>query len=158
MGVKIQHKGRDVIKDITKRAIPVAVKIGVQGKEAGKAHGKATVADIAAIHEFGLGNNPRRSWLRDWVDLNEAVSREKLRKGYQKVLSGQINVETLATAFGTWAVASIQERIAAGISPALSPETVKRKESSIPLIDTGVLRSSITFILESGDMVGGIIP
>lgn len=157
MSVRIQNKNPKAIEKRIAAMRTVAVKVGIQGTEAARVNGKATIADIAAIHEFGLGNVPERSWLRSWHDENLEVARDKLRKGYRKVISGDITPETLATAFGIWAVASIQERIASGLSPALEAETVKRKGSSVPLIDTGLLRSSVTFVLETGEMVG-IIP
>jgi hypothetical protein len=158
MGVQLKHKNRDGVRRLIARAKHVDIKIGVQGSDAKRDHGGVSIADIAAIHEFGLGNNPERSWLRAWHDENAEVAREKLRKGYRKVLTGEINVETLGTAFGIWAVSSIQERIAAGIAPGLEAETIARKGSSVPLIDTGLFRSSITYVLESGDMIGGVIP
>ncbi len=158
MGVRIQHKNRDGVQRVIARAKHVEIRIGVQGSDAKRDHGGVSIADIAAIHEFGLGNVPERSWLRAWHDENQTLAPEKLRKGYRKVLSGEINVETLGTAFGVWAVASIQERISSGIAPGLEGETVARKGSSIPLIDTGLFRSSITYVLSSGEMIGGIIP
>ena len=157
MAVQITNKNPKAIQQRIANLRNIAVKVGIQGTEAARLNGKATIADIAAIHEFGLGNVPERSWLRAWHDENRETALEKLRKGYRRVISGEINPETLATAFGIWAVSSIQERISSGLSPALEAETIRRKESSVPLIDTGLLRSSITFVLETGEMVG-VIP
>lgn len=157
--MSVTEKNPRALKDLVKRLQQgVVIKVGIQGAQASKDHDGITVADIGAIHEFGLGNNPVRSWLRAWFDENENVLREDLRRGYRKVIQGAINPETLAEALGLKMVASIQTRITNGIPPALSPETIARKESSVPLIDTGVFKSSITFVLESGNMVGGFIP
>ena len=153
--VRIQDKNPDAIrKRMEALSERIRVRIGIQGVEASKDHGGATVADIAAIHEFGLGNVPVRSWLRGWYDGAEAQIREDLRKGMQKVIAGEISQHTLATALGLKGVVGIQERISSGIPPELSPETIDRKESATPLIDTGLFRSSITFVLDSGDMIG----
>ena len=159
MSNTVREKNPKAIKQlIAKLSRPIVVRVGIQGSEASRMYEGVSVADIAAIHEFGLGNNPVRSWLRAWFDENEQRLAEDLRRGYRRVIAGDINAETLANAFGLRAVTSIQERISAGISPPLHPETIRRKGSSTPLIDTGVLRSSVTFVLESGEMVGGFIP
>lgn len=158
MGSSVKQKNPTALKDRIAAMPRVVIKVGVQGTTANRQHGKVTVCDIAAIHEFGLGNVPERSWLRAWYDEHEAEAVAMIRKGYQKVISGEINAQTLATAFGVWAVASIQERISAGISPALNPETVDSKGSSVPLIDTGLLRSSITFVVSvDGNPLAGVM-
>ena len=163
MASGVKQNNRNAIKDRMK--LPrITIKVGVQGTEAERSHGSVTIVDIAAIHEFGLGNVPERSWLRAWFDEHEAEGLEKLRKGFQKVIAGSITVETLGTALGTWAVASIQERISAGISPDLAETTkagkaalAKGQTSYIPLIDTGLFRSSITFIVEvDGQPITGV--
>lgn len=158
----VTEKNPNAIKDLIKRLSPrLIVKVGIQGAEASKVHPESprvTVVDIAAIHEFGLGNNPVRSWLRAWFDQNEVQLREDIRRGYRRVISGEINLETLGIAIGTKSVASIQERISTNIPPPLKPQTIERKESSTALIDTGLLRSSVTFVLDSGDMIGGFVP
>jgi len=158
VGVKVKQRNPNAIKDRIAATPRISVKVGVQGTEATRDHGGVTVVDIAAIHEFGLGNVPSRSWLRAWYDAHETEAAEKMRKGYQKVISGEINAETLGRAIGLWAVASIQERISAGISPGLSDATKARKESTTPLIDTGLFRSSITFVLSTGDILSGVLP
>lgn len=153
MGVKVTNRNGGVIKELIARLEHrMNVKVGVQGSDATKPHGPVTVVDIAAIHEFGLGNNPERSWLRAWFDENQGEATAKLRSGMQNVIAGKISIETLGRALGLWAQTSMQARIAAGISPGLAAETIARKESSTPLIDTGVFRSSITFVVETGEM------
>lgn len=158
MGAKVSQRNPRAIKDRIAAIKPLSVKVGVQGTEANRPHGKVTVVDIAAIHEFGLGNVPVRSWLRGWYDAHEAEGMEKLRSGYRKVIAGELTVEVLGHALGVWAVASIQERISAGITPALKPATIEAKESSTPLIDTGLLRSSVTYVLSTGDILSGVLP
>lgn len=160
---EIREKNSGAIRELIGRLNKsIVVRVGIQGAEAGKQHEGVSIADIAVIHEFGLGNNPVRSWLRAWFDENESQLKEDIRRGYQKVIAGTINEETLATALGMKAVAGIQARISAGIAPPLSPDYLKRKANgkggSTPLIDTGLFRSSVTFVLESGDMIGGFIP
>ncbi len=157
MGARITQKNPRAIRDRVDAIKPVTVKIGIQGSDATKVHDKALVVEIAAIHEFGLGV-PRRSWLADWYDQHEKEGLDKLRAGMRKVIAGELSSETVARALGLWGVASIQERISNGINPPLDPATIAAKGSSTPLIDRGVLRSSITFVAETGDMVSGVLP
>lgn len=112
-----------------------------------------TVADIAGIHEFGLGV-PERSWLRDFVDQNRAVLLAKLRDIGKRVARGE-DPDLLTERFGLEVVGMIKERIIAGIEPPLAPETLVRKleltgaPKETPLILFGQFISSIAHRLES---------
>lgn len=144
--VRITEKNPRAIKDAVKSvSAGMEVHIGIQGKEGEKVEGGITVLELGIIHEFGLGHVPSRSWLRGWFDSSEARFVGLIQKGMTRVIAGEIPMESLANALGLKGVAEIQERISAGIPPALKAETVRQKKSSIPLIDTGVLRASITF-------------
>lgn len=120
--------------------------VGVIGAEADEIHtdGTATIGEIAAIHEFGLGV-PRRSFLGDFVDANAAA----LSASWSTVqeagrAAGRPSI-TAYERFGAWVVGQIQKRIAAHIPPPLAPSTIEAKGSSTPLIDTGALRGAITY-------------
>lgn len=107
----------------------------------------ATVLDVATFHEFGLGV-PERSFLRGWFDENIDRSVEALRRLLVSVIEGKRTKEQALELFGVWLQGEIQQRIAAGISPAITFETAHRKGSTVALIDTGQLRSSVTFKIE----------
>lgn len=122
------------------------VDVGVIGSDASAMHNDAdlTMAAIAEIHEFGLGQQLRRSWLRDWITENESEIERRLRALNTKVLKGRLTVDVALARFGLWAQGSIQLRIAAGIEPENAQSTIDAKGSSTPLIDSGQFRSSIT--------------
>ncbi len=136
----------------------VSMLVGVQGKEADEAHQESeqTVGEVASINELGLGV-PERSFLRAWVDENEAAIMEDLRDVMRGVLAGRFTKEQGMQLLGVKYVAAIQERITAGIEPPNAPYTIAKKGSSTPLIDTGQLKSAITFLLEAmiSSMTGG---
>lgn len=140
------------------------VKVGVIGDEAeaskkvkvrGKPKGRGkkgkfkviltgnTVVEIATIHEFGIGV-PERSFIRAFVDENEALIKKKIRTLGKKVVKGTLSSKQALDILGVWLTGKIQSRIAKGIPPALAQATIDRKGSSKPLINTGQLRSSIT--------------
>lgn len=119
------------------------VKVGVLSRDfdAATKDGKTSVGLIATVHEFGLGV-PRRSWLRDWFDGSRARAQSAMVTLLQK---NPTNVERAFEQLGLWAVGQIQQRIARRIPPPNSDATIARKGSDVPLIDTGQLRSSITY-------------
>jgi hypothetical protein len=123
--------------------------VGVHGPEGAAEHAveegepPLTVADVATIHEYGLGNNPERSFIRAWADENKSQNEQTLLKIGQACVRGRYDATTGLNRAGLLFVAQIQRRIRAGIAPPLSPVTIARKGSSTPLINTGQLWTSI---------------
>ncbi len=106
-----------------------------------------SMAAIGAIHEFGSGKIPERSFLR--VPLRKG--QDELKKVFvrlmPKVVSGELTMMQALESVGAKAASIPQEAIAAGIAPANSPVTIARKGSSRPLIDTGAMRQAITYVI-----------
>lgn len=128
---------------------PVTLSVGIHEDKGGGAAKEGadglTVAQVGAFHEFGLGV-PRRSFIADWADENEARHKSQLAKMAKAVAKGAVpSVEVGLERLGNLYVGEVQRRIAAGIDPPLAQSTIDRKGSSVPLIDTGQLRSSITY-------------
>jgi hypothetical protein len=115
-----------------------------------------SIVEIGAIHEFGAGNVPERSFLRATVDLHQKKYQRYLTKGLrrevmQAAAGKQASGESITLKrAGLMAEGDIKKRIASGINPPLSPITIARKKSSVPLIDTGQLRASIASELRKG--------
>lgn len=109
-----------------------------------------TVAEIGAIHEFGLGTAPRRSFLADWQDENGDRILKVITNGARALTLGRLQTpEQFLEQFGAWAAGDVQRRMADNIPPPLSPITIRRKRSSVALIDTGQLRSSISYRVDA---------
>lgn len=120
--------------------------VGIHADEGGAQHSDGqTVAEIAESHEFGLGV-PTRSWLRGWVDGNQTQIEDDIRDfavaGVKRGTPSEVVAQQLALRFA----GRVQKRITntPGDWPPNSPVTIAKKGSSKPLIDTGVMRSSIT--------------
>lgn len=140
---------RRLLKRLDKARRGAAVTVGIHGPEGGAGHsGGLTVAEVATFHEFGTGSIPARSFVRGWADEKETENEEVIRAVAEGIVKGTFTTQQGLERIGTRFVASIQARIAGGIGPALAPSTVVAKGSSVPLIDTGQLRSSITFKVE----------
>jgi hypothetical protein len=125
------------------RIVQVGVFASGKGGDTKKQDDKLTVLEVAIFNEFGLGV-PERSFIRAYVDANEKRIKEMCRVLALQVLAGKISQEQALELLGLKLVGEIQQRIADGIPPPNAPSTIKAKGSSVPLIDTGQLRSSIT--------------
>lgn len=142
-GVKDKDLGyADLVKKVFKLdATAIAVGILSTASE--------EVVQIASAHEFGLGV-PERSFLRSWFDQNESKAQALFSKLLLKVIARKLTKERAIEFFGLWLQGEIQKNISEGnISPSLALETVERKGSSTPLIDTGQLRSNISYRIEN---------
>ncbi len=127
---------------------------GARPKRKGKGQkrgGKMTLAEIANVHEFGallknadgevIGEIPARSFIRAWFDANEGRIQAKFVERLSKV--GPANWALAFDQVALWIEAELKRNIRRGIPPPLAAETIRRKRSSKPLIDTGQLLNAI---------------
>jgi hypothetical protein len=142
---------------------PPSVRVGILAQDADTAYVRkadraantnsvesaVTLLQVAIFNEFGTSRIPARSFLRAWVDENEETIREKFFILMKSVVKGERTKEQILDLIGLWAVGQIQERISAGIEPGNAQSTIDRKGSSKPLIDTGLLRSSISHMVDA---------
>lgn len=138
-----------------------AIRIGIIGDQAGadkEGSGEssaATLGEIASYHEFGLGTNPERSFVRAWFDDNKAEAVRDIRKMAEQIALLRIKKDQGLGLLGAKWVGQMQKLISSHIDPPLEDATVDRKKATgmggeTPLIATGQLRSSITWdVVES---------
>ena len=116
-----------------------------EGSQTARGTEALTVAQLGAFHEFGLGV-PRRSFIADWFDDTKAEHEEQLRKMAKAVVAGTVpSIEIALERLGNRYVGEVQRRIRQGIPPPLKPATIKRKGSSVALIDSGQLWTSLRY-------------
>ena len=144
-----------IIRTLNKDLDGVVVKVGVQAKDKAVRRGKGgsirntdqPLAVIAAIHEFGLGDMPQRSFLRSAYDENLPM----IDKMIQRVANGAVfglGTNAALNQLGNVVQGMVQRKIVDGPFVPNSAATIKRKKSSKPLIDTGPLRQSIRYVIE----------
>ena len=105
--------------------------------------GGMTIAQIGALHEFGQGHNPERSFLRAWADSDEPSWLGRLKETLFRALLGD---GRWVDDFGKYAVEGVRARIRLGIPPPLKHATVKRKKNgSTPLIESEQLLKGIVY-------------
>lgn len=132
-----------------------SVKVGLPKENVGgKVYGDGwTVLDNGLVHEYGTPDIPRRSFLRTPFLLNEKAIREFIAKQGKAALNGDIEPKAAMSLIGIKAQKiSLKAFDTRGYGkwPDISEETKRRKGSSKPLIDTGTLRQSITWVVTDG--------
>lgn len=142
--VTVKDRGwKAVLTRITRAARgKPTLSIGIHAEEGAETHtGEGiTMAELGEIHEFGLGV-PQRSFIGGWADENEDLHKAQLKAMAQAVVKGTVeSAEQGLERLGVLFVAQVQKRMSDGIEP---PSLVDGRV--IRLIDTGQLRSSITF-------------
>ena len=145
-GDRLGTKLRQIRERLQKNSgVLVGVPAGTGSYEDG-----APIAVIAAVQEFGSadGRIPERSFLRVPLRQNSETFQAIWRAQVPKVVDGDMTMQQVMSQLGARAAAVSQEAISEGIAPENAESTKKRKGSSKPLIDTGRLRQSITFIVE----------
>ncbi len=148
MSISIVDRGyRKLIRRLKEPARFVTV--GIHNDDGAQEHSDGlTIAEVGAFHEFGLGNNPRRSFIADWADENRAKHTRFIGVVLKDYLVGKhATIDQASELVGIQFQGEIQRRIAQTPAdwPELKQETIDRKGSSKPLIDTGALRGAITY-------------
>jgi hypothetical protein len=150
--IRDTDKGFRALVDSFKANPKTTITVGIHAREGAAAHKGSkfgeTVADVATLQEFGADGIPQRSFLRAWFDENQAQTAEATKRMLQSVMQGKRTKQAALELLGQAFVGQIQKRIAQGIAPPNSPDTIARKGSSTPLIDTGQMRSAITYAVE----------
>lgn len=149
--VTVRDKGWNLLKAKLAKGVP-RVRVGIFGDAAAaKANDSdKTVGQIANAHEHGLGV-PRRSWMRDTVEANQADILNGLRRAARAVLSPSAPRGTevkLLGQVGQHIAGLMRQRISSGIAPALSERYLPRKLAKYP--------GTTTPLIASGQMWGAI--
>lgn len=123
------------------------------GYPAGKEEADGTpVALIAAAHNFGVPDKglPERPFMTQAVMGAQQKIVTLNRDNLLKVLHGDMTTDAALGQLGAFVVGAIQREIKGGNFVALKDETIERKHSSKPLIDTGQMLQSTTYVIEEG--------
>jgi hypothetical protein len=148
---------RELLKRVKMPAVAIATgvlaKDGAQPKQG--TEGALELIEVAVWNEFGTSRAPARSFIRAWFDAEEPTLREKLTVLLQEVVAGKLTRDQALERMGLYCVGAIQKRIAEGIAPENAPSTIEKKTkgaggSTTPLVDTGQLRSSISYEVRQG--------
>ena len=134
------------IKELTTKEIKIGISadVGTYTNKDGSVGPK--IVEVGRWHEYGLGDNPRRSFLRVPMIDKQFIIQKHIKEGWGNILSGKstaikelgklgiVGQEISKGAFATGGYGKWEK---------LKPQTVKRKGSSDILIDKSKLVNSI---------------
>lgn len=131
-----------------------AVFVGLpKEKVGGKVYGDgSTIISVGASHEYGAKYLPKRSFLRAPFLIKKNEINKSIANQYKLVQEGKINPDIALGRIGAIAVNYSKGAFTSlgyGEWKPIKLETAKRKGSSQTLIDTGVLRSSISWVIRN---------
>jgi phage gpG-like protein len=123
------------------------VSVGIVQSEKKHPGSPYSVAQIAAVHEFGSddGRIPQRSFIRSTYDENLKDNVTFLKQLQAHVLLGKLSKAQALTTLGEVVSKQMVEKINGRELQPNQSATIKRKKSSTPLVDTGQLKGSLTF-------------
>lgn len=149
--VKIVRKGdaRKALARVGKAlAGPSHVKVGFPSGTGGDIVMRAVYQEFGTAGGGWGGPIPERPFfrnaMRDGIDGYRRIAVSDAKKIYRD----QMNMTTSLSRMGLQAQGDIQRSISSNTPPPLSPVTVQRKGSTATLIDTGEMRSRVSFVID----------
>ncbi|KAB0676016.1 HK97-gp10 family putative phage morphogenesis protein [Aureimonas leprariae] len=152
---RVEHKSPGKLKAAL-RALhalgrgPRQVKVGFP---AGKAN--SDIVARATFNEFGTRTIPERPFMRNAMRANWEKYRKAMEAAAREIVdvakgggSPAASTRKVLGRLGALAQGDIQSEITSLSSPPNAPSTVRQKGSSKPLIDTGEMRSKVTWKVE----------
>lgn len=112
-----------------------------------------TLPEIAAVQEYGTrdGRVPERSFMRTTFDKFRNVYTQAFIDGGYDVLLGKLSPITALKRVGEDYKSDLVNKITGIRSPKNAPSTIAKKGFDNPLIETGLMRSSIKIrVLKKG--------
>lgn len=147
---RVWRELRLTIKEVSK----IAVRVGIIGDQAGALHngGPFTNAEIGAIHEYGApgAGIPERPFVRSTFTFRRAELIELQAAAARAIIEGRLRPEKAIALIGAWGAGAVREQIlkyGAFLFAPLAPSTIARKGSSQPLVETGQMVRSISFVV-----------
>lgn len=127
------------------------VKVGLPSGSSPYPDGTSVIM-VGAVHEFGAPDQgiPERSWMRSALRGNRRDLVAMTQKLAKRVQDGDLSMTEALELLGTKAASMMQGQIVDVSSPPNAPQTIARKGSSNPLIDTGHLRQAVTYQVVKG--------
>lgn len=152
MSITLNQKNPDWIKQLTMRLheqdkyeIAVGFPVGAKGVGVPAYPGGASIIDVAIWNEFGTsGGISPRPFMKNATPELQSNFKKRLKEAQPHINAGDYDVRTAYEAISVESEGIIRSSIDAGGYAPNAPETIKRKGSAKPLIDTGAMRGHAT--------------
>jgi hypothetical protein len=103
------------------------------------------VSNVAFLNEYGTKNIPSRPFLRTTLIDNKKKYEKMLKKNVKNSISRNFNLIKGLEKIGKVTVSDIKKTITDFKTPPNKESTINKKKTSNPLINTGLLRSSVSY-------------
>lgn len=120
--------------------------------------GELSLAQVAMWNEFGTARIPERPFLRCLGERR--LQRQIIWLNAQNLIAiaqGSMTEERALGILGSVAAGLVKGEISANHFAPNAPSTIAAKGSATPLVDSGQLRQSITWVLDEGQTGPGVI-
>ena len=105
------------------------------------------ILNVAVWNEFGTSTIPARPFIMQTWDKRRAEIYKFTQAIATRVIEGKAAAKESANQLGAKVKSMIQQTIRDGEFVPNAPSTIKKKGSSNPLIDTGTMRQSVTYVV-----------
>ena len=132
IGVPQEKSGREVAEDL------------------GESKSLITNAELMFIHTNGseLLNIPKRPTIEPTIEQNRDAIAKKIKKIVLDIVNTNTdNSDAELEKIGLWLVNKVRAKFGSEELAPNAPSTIKAKGSDRPLIDTGQLRNSVTYVI-----------
>ena len=140
----VTAEGKKFLEQLEELA-SMEVCVGFQAGEKSYEDG-ADVIDVAVYNEFGTSTIPARPFMKQSFENHQGELKKICESVVAEVSNGGKTQQALQK-LGTYLRGLVQEEIVNGDFVPNSPVTIALKGSSQPLIDTGLMRQSVNFIV-----------
>lgn len=148
-------KLRDDVAELKSRRITV----GWHGESGAEQHPNAqpgtTVAEIAAMQEFGTTRAPARPMVRVALDHYRDRVREATRRAMRDLIAGRASLDAAQQTIGEAVLEALRNTIldAKRWAEPLAPRTVSAKGHADPLIESGTLYDRASWAARRGKTI-----
>ena len=143
---KLTPEGKRFFAEIEKLK-QLECRVGFQQGAASSDEG-VDMCDIALWNELGTVNSPSRPFLRMSVDDNAPQITQFCQAQVRKLANGGTAQEVL-NSVGVFGKGLVQAKIGDGSFAPNAPSTIRKKKSDKPLIDTGRMRQSVNYVIQT---------
>lgn len=106
-----------------------------------------SIIQVAIENNFGTKRIPRRPFMDMATPKIQKKYKKRLASLQKRINSGKLDYKAVLQVCGLEAESEIRLTIDTGTFKPNSPETIKKKKSSKPLIDTGDMRKYVTHVV-----------
>lgn len=145
---------QQIHKELDKLKTNKRITVGIHESAGQHPDAGITNAQLGATLHFGTMNG--RIPARPWLDVGVASGNKEYVSIIANGLENNLPLDQILNQIGVVAVGNVQLYMTQLKSPPNAPSTIDKKGSSNPLIDTGNLRSSVTFELTSEQLNEGL--